>query len=88
MPSGMDSYDTGKQDESGWGFGVCAGTGTFPIIAAILSHTWLLSWEKAAELVAPGLAQSWGGLHWKLTECPSHHSPSSGRGGGCDAAAL
>ncbi|NWY34571.1 HMHA1 protein, partial [Pheucticus melanocephalus] len=58
VPSGMDSCDTGKQDGAGcrvWG--LCRNQH--------LPHhrccpESLLSWGKAAELVALGLAQSWG----------------------------
>ncbi|NXP90939.1 HMHA1 protein, partial [Passerina amoena] len=64
VPSGMDSCDTGKQDGAGCrAWGLCRNQ-------HLPHHRCcpepLLSWGKAAELVAPGLAQSWGCLHWQL----------------------
>ncbi|NXR28950.1 HMHA1 protein, partial [Cinclus mexicanus] len=61
VPSGMDSYDTGKQDESGcrvWG--LCRNR-HLPHHRCRPEPHVTPQLVKAAELVAPGLAQNWGG---------------------------
>lgn len=79
MPSGMDSCATGKLDGAGcrvWG--LCRNQ---HLPHHCCCPESLLSWGKAAELVAQGLAQSSGCLCWKfmgyLSLCPSTARPAA-----------